>query len=143
MQHSNNAVVTTSVRVYDGHSEALLLLTTQDKEISKALVDIFTIHDAQETDPEKSLPWDEPDVGDCRIGNDGVLLTIQGSGSSFMGMRHEVKWGRTSAEWHGHAERRGRVWLGLVGVPDYVRLSQGGWTERLPMMRMLKLEVTS
>ena len=142
MQRDHNAAVTNSVRTYEGYSEALLLMTSQDKEIAEALEKVFSIHGALLVDPEETLPWGEPDVGDCRIDREGVILTVEGAGGVFMGMRHEVHWGRTSPEWHAHAERRGRAWLGLVDAADYIRLSEGGWTERLPLMRMLKLEVT-
>lgn len=142
VQNSHNSAVTNSVRTYEGYAEALLLLTSEDKEISNALERVFAIHGAPLVNPEETLPWDEPDVGDCRIDNESALFTLEGSGGTFMGMRHEVRWGRTSPEWHAHAERRGRVWLGLVEPADYIRISEGGWTEQLPLMRMLKLEVT-
>lgn len=143
VQKSDSASVTNSVRTYGGRKEALLLITSDDEEISEALVRVFTIHEAPETEPEVDLPWDLEDVGDCRIDNESVILTVEGSGGAFMGLRFETQWGRTPPEWHAYAERTGRVWLGLVGLDDYNRLTEGGWEARLPAMRMLKLEVTA
>lgn len=142
MQQSNNTVVTNSLRTYGPRKEALLLISTEDPEISKTLVWVFKEYDAPETDPEKNLPWDIKDVGDCRIDDSSVIITVEGFGQSFMGLRFETSWGVTPVEWHVHAEQNKRVWLGLVGPGDYARLVTGGWDEHLPSMRMLKLEVT-
>ena len=119
------------------------MITSDDKEINEALVRVFAIHEAPEVDPEVDLPWDLKDVGDCRIDNESVVLTVEGSGGAFMGLRFEALWGCTPPEWHAYAERTGRIWLGLVGPGDFERLAKGGWDARLPSTRMLKLEVVA
>lgn len=142
MQQSSNAAVTNSLRSYGTGAEALLLIASEDEEIARSLVDVFLGHSAPYVDPERDLPWCASDVGDCRIGEDGVTITIKGFGSSFMGLRFESSWGTTPPEWHLRAVEHKRVWLGLVGGADYARLVSGGWSERLPSAWMLKLEVT-
>ena len=142
VQKSDNEAVVSRLRSYGQREEAIVLLTTTSPEMSAALVRVFTLQEAQDVDLEAELPWDEQDVGDCRIDDDSAVLTIEGSGGSFMGMRFETHWGETDSAWRTVAERTGRIWLALVGVPDYQRVVEGGDGERLPRARTLKLEVT-
>lgn len=141
VQKTSEVMVANSVRDYDGRKEALLLLATESEEIGASFVDVFAAHEGHEVDPEEDLPWDLDDVGDCRIDSASVILTIEGWGGSFAGLRLEVPWGRTSPEWHAWAERNGRVWLGLTSPADCARLMVGNWGERIPPVRMLKLDV--
>ena len=142
VQKSDNEAVVSRLRTYGRGEEAIVLLATTSPEMSKALVRVFAIQEAKDVDLEAELPWDEPDVGDCLISGDSAVLTIEGSGGSFMGMRFETHWGQTDPAWRAVAERTGRIWLALVGVPDYQRVVDGGSSERLPRARTLKLEVT-
>jgi hypothetical protein len=142
VQRSESEAVVSRLRTYERGEEAIVLLTTSNPEMSIALGRVFALQEAQDVELEKELPWDEPDVGDCLISDSSAVLTIEGSGGAFMGMRFETRWGRTDPVWRACAGRTGRVWLALVGLPDYARIANGGAGELLPRARTLKLEVS-
>lgn len=141
MHQSSNAAVTNSLRLYGARSGAILLMTSADQNVADALEVVFDSHRPKVVDPETELDWDAEDVGDCVIGENGVVLTIVGSGG-FMGARFEAAWGRTPERWKANARMNGCAWLGLVSVQEYQRLMARGWGETIPPLALLKLEVT-
>lgn len=140
VQKSNSASVMNAVRSYGQGVGALLLITSDDTEIASALARVFEIHQAPEVSPELDLPWQANEVGDCRISDDGVLLTVEGSGDSFMGLRFEVSWGATDGEWRAEAERNGCAWLILVPDGVYGSLAKDPFA-LIPSVPVLKLGV--
>lgn len=141
VQESNNATVVNGLRTYGNRTEAIILIASGEKDTNEALARVFILQEAPFVDPETELPWGKPSVGDCRIGDNGVLFTVEGSGASFMGLRFEASWGQTSADWASCAERSGRVWLGLTGPIYCERILREGEGTLLPRMRFLRLDV--
>jgi hypothetical protein len=131
--------VTNSLRLYDGRSGAILLMTSDMQDVGDALESVFDLHGAKVVDPEVELDWDADDVGDCTITDDGVVLTIVGNG--YTGIRFAASWGRTPDQWRMNAELNGCVWLGLVGPAEYQRFMNGGWNEKIPSLALLRLNV--
>lgn len=145
MQSTNNTHAMNALRVYDdGRSAAIVLMASDDTEIEDALGRVFEIHEAPLTDLEKGVPWGTDDVGDCEIRSGGVLLTVEGTGGSFMGLRFEAAWSTTSPGWRRAACDNDCVWLGLPGRPVYDQIARAvasGSQVQLPAMPVLKLEV--
>lgn len=102
---------------------------------------MFRIHQAPLLSPEFDLPWDAQDVGDCVITDEGVVITLEGQGGVFMGLKFETYWGVTSDNWRREAERNGCAWLALTPFETYRTL--GTFPGALiPEVPVLKLEVT-
>lgn len=146
VQSTNNTHAMNALRVYDdGRSAAIVLMASDDAEIEKALGRVFEIHEAPLTDLEANAPWGADDVGDCEIRSDGVMLTVEGTGGTFMGLRFEAAWSTTSPGWRRAARDNGCVWLALPGRPAYDHIARAvasGSQVQLPAMPVLKLEVT-
>lgn len=146
MQSTNDTHAMNALRMYeDGRSAAIVLMTSESTEIETGLERVFEIHEAPLTNLEVSVPWGADDVGDCEIRPDGVLLTVEGTGGRFMGMRFEASWDTTSPGWRRAARDSGCVWLGLPGRPGYDQIARAvasGSVVQLPAMPVLKLEVT-
>lgn len=145
VQSTNNTHAMNALRVYDdGRSAAIVLMASDSKEIETGLGRVFEIHEAPLTDLETGVPWGADDVGDCEIRPGGVLLTVEGTGGQFMGMRFEAEWSTTSPGWRRAARDGGCVWLGLPGRPLYDQIARAvvsGSQVQLPAMPVLKLEV--
>lgn len=139
MHQSSSAAVTNSLRMYDGRSGAILLMTSEDQAVADALESVFDLHGAKVVDPETELDWEAEDVGDCAIADNGVVITIVGNG--YTGIRFANSWGVTPDQWSMNAKLNGCVWLGLVGPAEYKRFVGGGWNERIPPLSLLKLNV--
>ncbi|AXH66323.1 hypothetical protein SEA_SATIS_164 [Streptomyces phage Satis] len=142
VQKSNSASVQNALRSYENGTSALLLITSDDEEISNALDRVFEIHKAPRLSPELELPEAAEGVGDCAISPEGVVLTVEGSGDHFMGLRFEVFWGVTDKQWREVAESNGCVWLALTPFEDYRSLG-GDPFALIPAVPLLKLEVTA
>jgi hypothetical protein len=136
-QSNSSASVTNSLRLYGGRSAAILLMTSAIQNVSDALESVFDLHHAKVVDPE--VEWDASDVGDCTVKGDGVVLTIVGNG--YTGIRFATSWGPTPDAWQMNADLNGCVWLGLVNPAEYQRFVDKGWTERIPPLALLKLNV--
>lgn len=138
IQQGSSARATNAIRVYDGTPEAILLLIAGDLGAHRGLTKVFAIHEAPLIDLEHELPeLDEP-VGDCAIGSDGVLVTMEGTGRYLMGVRLSTSWGRTEPSWSEAAMRTGRVWVGLLPHATYEQgptFKEAGIPE-LPVLRL-------
>jgi len=145
VQSTNNTYAMNALRVYDDDHSAAIVLMASDGEAEKALGRVFEIHEAPLADLETGVPWGADDVGDCEIRSGGVLLTVKGTGGSFMGLRFEAEWSTTSPGWRRAARDSGYVWLALPGRPAYDQIARAvasGSQVQLPAMPVLKLEVT-
>lgn len=140
VQKSNSASVMNALRDYGDRSAALLLISSSDDEIHTALQRVFQIHEAPVVSLEEGLAWDLGTVGDCVISKTGVVITVEGSGDSFMGLRFETFWGEVDKPWHEVAEQNGCVWLALVEPGVYGRIADAGNDAFLPAADLLKLE---
>lgn len=145
VQSTNNTHAMNALRVYDdGRSAAIVLMASDDTGIEDALGRVFEIHEAPRVNLEKGVPWGADDVGDCEVRFGGVMLTVEGTGGSFMGMRFEAAWSTTSPGWRRAARDNGCVWLALPGRPVYDQIARAvasGSVVQLPAMPVLKLEV--
>lgn len=145
MQNSQQAHTMNALRIYDdGRSAAIVPMASDDPEVRFGLGRVLGLHQAPSVDLEVSPPWDAGDVGDCQIGPSGVLLTVQGIGDSFMGMRFSADWGATAPGWRRQAQDNGCVWLGFPGIAEYNQITEAiacGAPVALPVMPVLKLEV--
>jgi hypothetical protein len=146
VQSTNNTHAMNALRVYDdGRSAAIVLMASDDAEIEDALSRVFEIHEAPLSDLEAGVPWGADDVGDCEIRPGGVMLTVEGTGGSFMGLRFEAAWNTTSPGWRRAARDNGCAWLTLPGRSMYDHIARAvasGSQVQLPAMPVLKLEVT-
>lgn len=145
VQSTNNTHSMNASRVYDdGRSAAIVLMASDDMEVEEGLKRVFEIHEAPPTDLETGVPWGADDVGDCEIREGGVLLTVEGTGGSFMGMRFEADWSGIAPGWRRMARDNGCVWLALPGRSVYDQIARAvasGSLVQLPSMPVLKLEV--
>lgn len=142
VQKSNSASVKNATRGYgEDRTGALLLITSEDPRTFETLETVFGIHQAPRTMPEFDLPWDLDDVGDCIILESGVILTVEGKGGTFMGLRFETDWDATDEGWRREAERNACTWLALTPFEDYRRLDASPDT-LIPEVSVLKLGIS-
>lgn len=145
VQSTNNTHAMNALRMYpDGRSAAIVLMAADEPDLHRALKRVFEIHEAPHADLESGVPWGADDVGDCVMTPDGAVITVEGEGRSFMGMRFVATWGTVVPSWRREARANGCIWLGLPerhGYDAIVRSVVSGSDTRLPLMPVLKLEV--
>lgn len=139
IQHGSSARATNAIRVYEGAPEAILLLIAGDADAHQGLTRVFALHDAPVVDLERELPDLGQSIGDCVIGDDGILMTMNGIGRYLMGVRLQVTWGRTEPFWRETAMGQGRVWVGLLPHPIHA-MGPAFRNQGIPEIPVLKLE---
>lgn len=140
MQKSTHLQVTHALKMSQGSGwwQPVILVSGEEPETQRALGAVFAMHDAPLVDVSEGVPDGLEAVGDCAVLTDNAVITVRGTGGSFMGMHFETQWGRAHVGWREEVRRLGYVWFGLLGTEQYTASLNGG---TLPAMPLLKLEV--
>lgn len=140
VQHSTHIQVMNLLKMSEraGWWKPLILVNGLEGETQEALEAVFRMHQAPLVDIAEALPDQVDAVGDCLIQEENAVITVRGTGGSFMGMRFETNWGPTHIGWREEAEWLGHVWFCLATAEQYTLAQEGAG--RLPALPLLKLE---
>jgi len=144
VQQSTQVQVTTAIRIprSTGWWKPLILVNGLDEETQKAFEAVFRMHNAPLVVVTEDIPDTMREVGDCLVQENSSVITVKGTGSTFMGLRFVTNWGTTNIGWREEVERRGCAWIGLLTAEQFgdvldAQTSLGG--KPLPAMPLLKL----
>lgn len=127
-----------------GWWQPVILVNGVEPETQEALETVFEMHDAPLVDVREGVPDDMEAVGDCAVLKDNAVITVRGTGGSFMGMHFETQWGHAHIGWRDEVRRLGYVWFGLLNAAQYAASAEAGARldgGALPVIPLLKLEV--
>lgn len=147
MQESTNLQVTHALKMSWGSGwwQPVILVNGAEEETQKGLEAVFQMHDAPLVDVGEGVPDELEAVGDCTVLKDNAVITVRGTGGTFMGMRFETQWGPVHVGWREEVRRLGHVWFGLLTAEQFaasLAASTSLGPGELPRMPLLKLEAS-